>query len=156
MGCLNEGIKSYYAGETGDMGYNRFIEHLCNLSTMNHENSALAKHCTVQHNGQLQEFKIRIQGVYRTCLERQSAEAVVIEQLRKKADILINNRSETQLEKMNRNRERIEKKDQEKEKEEVCDRVFDQEEERNEGKKHIEEMIRKRKEKGRGRPRKRE
>ena len=114
---------------------------------MNHENSALAKHCTIQHNGELQEFRIRIQGIYRTCLERQSAEAVIIEQLSKEADIIINNRSETQLEKVNRNKERVERKDQENE------NNFDK---NKENKKHIEEMIRKRKEKGRGRPRKKE
>ena len=52
----------------------------------------LWKHCVVQHNGEIAEFEMKIVGQFRSCLERQTNEAVRI--TGSKAEMVLNSKSE--------------------------------------------------------------
>ena len=87
----------------GETGYGRWKSHLGAIST-NDETNALVKHFKVQHDNIVQELDMKILGNYITCLERQSAEAVKIAELLEESNIIINSRSEQQIDVVSRKR----------------------------------------------------
>ena len=81
-------------------------------------------------------------GIFKTCHERLAAEAVLIGEIGKDSPIVINNKSETQFKPVSRRNARLDVETKE------SDRDMIEEEG------EIAKMVRKRKERGRGRPKK--
>ena len=90
--CQSEGVtyeidckggcnwKDEYKGESGGNAYTRGLEHLKNLRGRNATNSPLWRHCLEVHNGEIQEFEMRVTGTYRNdAMLRQITEAVQID-----------------------------------------------------------------------------
>ena len=72
--------KDEYKGESGGNAYTRGLEHLKNLRGRNATNSPLWRHCLEVHNGEIQEFEMRVTGTYRNdAMLRQITEAVQID-----------------------------------------------------------------------------
>jgi hypothetical protein len=93
VNCLKEKVIAKYIGETGRNGFSRKLEHDQAIQSKQ-MNNALAKHCKIQHDDQKAEFKMSITGTYRTCLERQEAEAVKVRRAQATVDILMNSRND--------------------------------------------------------------
>ena len=90
-GCEFVGRITEYEGETGRNPYSRGLEHMADLKNKKEE-SPLWKHCVLEHEGVIQEFQMRALGGFRSCLARQTNEAVRI--LNSKAQIVMNSKSE--------------------------------------------------------------
>ena len=85
--------KDIYRGETATNAYTRGDEHMRNLNRHDERNSPLWRHCLEVHNGEMQEFTMKVTGTYRKdAMLRQISEAVKIENT--DADRLMNTRSE--------------------------------------------------------------
>jgi hypothetical protein len=93
LDCKEEDVNAQYIGETGRNGFSRKAEHDQAVNNK-YMNNALAKHCAIQHNGNRAKFSMRVTGTYRTCLERQEAEAVKIRRAQATVDILMNSRND--------------------------------------------------------------
>ena len=89
--CLLDGKKTSYEGETGRNAFTRGVGHQQGLHSKS-ENSALWKHCVLEHNSQEAEFIMEIIQCHSTCLSRQVHEAARI--LRTDAEIILNSKSE--------------------------------------------------------------
>ena len=89
--CLLDGRKTTYEGETGRNAFTRGLEHQSGLQSKS-ENSALWKHCVLEHASQEADFSMEIVQCHSTCLSRQVHEAVRI--LRTDAEIILNSKSE--------------------------------------------------------------
>ena len=85
--------KDIYRGETATNAYTRGDKHTRNLNRRDERNSPLWRHCVEVHNGEMQDFTMKVTGTYRKdAMLRQISEAVKIENT--DADRLMNTRSE--------------------------------------------------------------
>ena len=93
--CERDGIKAEYTGETRDSAYTRGLQHLSAVKNDQPSQSALAKHLREFHPNNIkdtQAFKTRVIKTFRSSLERQVTEGVIIHN--SDADILINDKEE--------------------------------------------------------------
>ena len=87
-----------YDGETGDSAFHRIhgeVGHRKSIMKGNIKN-AFAKHISIYHperEGDCNTFKFKVKSTYKTCLERQVTEGVIIHN--SKADIILNGKSES-------------------------------------------------------------
>ena len=92
--CEEEGRLASYEGETGRNGMYRAMQHreaIQNRDTTN----AFAKHLEIFHTdraGDISSFKLKVNGTYKSSLERQVMEGVRI--ANSKANIVLNSKSE--------------------------------------------------------------
>ena len=79
--CLGEcEEKDQYKGESARNAYTRGMKHLADLNGHNTANSPLWRHCRDIHNGNLQEFQMKVTGTFKNdAMLRQISEAVQIE-----------------------------------------------------------------------------
>ena len=78
--CPRGYFKKVLKVESGGNAYTRGLEHLKNLRGRNATNSPLWRHCLEVHNGEIQEFEMRVTGTYRNdAMLRQITEAVQID-----------------------------------------------------------------------------
>ena len=90
-GCQQVDIVAEYEGETARNSYTRGLEHQADLRN-EFDKSALWKHCQIQHSGEKQSFLMKVQKSFKSCLERQTNEAVRI--TCSKAEVVLNSKSE--------------------------------------------------------------
>ena len=85
--------KNEYRGESGGNSYTRGREHLANLRARHATNSPLWRHCSDFHDGEMQEFKMKVTGTFRNdAMLRQITEAVQIDNV--EPNKLMNTRTE--------------------------------------------------------------
>ena len=84
-------MSATYKGETGRNTFTRGVEHQNGLHAKS-EQSALWKHCVLEHLSQEAEFSMEIVQCQNTCLSKQVHEADRI--LRTDAKIILNSKSE--------------------------------------------------------------
>ena len=89
--CENSQISAIYHGETGRNGYTRGLEHYAGLKSKKEDNP-LWKHCSIQHNGKIVQFKMVCLKTFKTAFLRQINEGVRIACSR--ADICMNSKAE--------------------------------------------------------------
>ena len=89
--CKLEGKKTTYEGETGKNAFTRGVEHQQGLHQKS-DQSALWKHCVLQHSSQEAEFLMVVVQCHSSCISRQVHEVVRI--LRTDAEIILNSKSE--------------------------------------------------------------
>ena len=90
-GALKDGISAKYYGETTKSTYCRTLEHRTDITKMKPDN-AMAKHCLLQHGGQVVNFKIKSVGNFRSAMWRQVNEAVRINMIG--AQLILNSKAE--------------------------------------------------------------
>ena len=88
--CKLAGKKTSYEGETGRNAFTRGVEHQQGLHQKS-EQSALWKHCVLEHSNQEAEFSMVVNQCHSSCLSRQVHEAVRI--TRTDAEIILNPKS---------------------------------------------------------------
>ena len=89
--CKLEGKKTTYEGETGRNAFSRGVELQQGLHQKS-DQSALWKHCVLQHSSQEAEFSMVVVQCHSSCISRQVHEAVRIS--RTDAEIILNSKSE--------------------------------------------------------------
>ena len=89
--CLLAGKSTIYEGETGRNAFARGLEHQQGLRQKS-EQSALWKHCILEHSSQEADFSMKIMQCHTSSLCRQVHEAVRIS--RTQAEIILNSKSE--------------------------------------------------------------
>ena len=89
--CLLAGRSTIYEGETGRNAFARGLEHQQGLRQKS-EQSALWKHCILEHSSQEADFSMKIIQCHTSSLCRQVHEAVRI--TRTQAEIILNSKSE--------------------------------------------------------------
>ena len=89
--CLLAGRSTTYEGETGRNAFSRGLEHKQGLRQKS-EQSALWKHCVLEHSSQEAEFSMKIIQCHTSSLCRQVHEAVRIS--RTEAEVILNSKSE--------------------------------------------------------------
>ena len=89
--CLLAGRSTTYEGETGRNAFTRGLEHQQGLRQKS-EQSALWKHCVLDHSSQEAEFSMKIIQSHTSSLCRQVHEAVRIS--RTQAEVILNSKSE--------------------------------------------------------------
>ena len=89
--CLLAGRSTTYEGETGRNAFTRGLEHQQGLRQKS-EQSALWKHCVLEHSSQEAEFSMKIIQSHTSSLCRQVHEAVRIS--RTQAEVILNSKSE--------------------------------------------------------------
>ena len=89
--CLVSGKAVVYEGESGRNAYSRGLEHQADLRNKV-QDSPLWKHCLLEHEGQVQTFKMRVLRCFTSCLDRLCNEAVRITE--SKAELVMNSKSE--------------------------------------------------------------
>ena len=75
--CLQAGCKTTYEGETGRNAFTRGIEHKQGMRQKS-ENSALWKHCVLEHSSQEAEFSMQVIQSHTSCLGQQVHEVLRI------------------------------------------------------------------------------
>ena len=90
-GCQEAGTIAEYKGESGRNAFTRGLEHQQDLRN-ECEKSALWKHCQLLHGGEKQSFVMVVLRSIKSCLERQTNEAVRITS--SKAEVVLNSKSE--------------------------------------------------------------
>ena len=144
--CKVRGYNSCYCGTSGENAYSRGLSHLTHIQGHQTEKNALAKHNLIQHEGKYAEYKMTVIGNYKTCIERQSAEAIYIAKAEEESDQLINNRGELAMGHVPRANRILNNKD------DVGNTNCDND---NDDQRILNEMIENRKQKKKGRPKKR-
>ena len=91
IGCERNQETAHYEGETGRNPFSRGLEHKRDLKNEKEE-SPLWKHCQLVHDGRKQEFTMKVLGSFKSCLQRQTNEAVRI--VSSEAKYIMNSRSE--------------------------------------------------------------
>ena len=72
--------KNIYKGESAGNGYTRGKKHKTDLDGRSVSNSPLWRHCRDIHNGEMQDFRMNVTGVFRDdAMLRQITEAVQID-----------------------------------------------------------------------------
>ena len=89
--CLGAKVTATYHGESGRNGYTRGIEQITALEGRQ-ETSPLWKHCEIQHNGRVVEFRMTCLQNFKSAFARQTNEGVRI--ATSTADICMNSRTE--------------------------------------------------------------
>ena len=92
--CEKEGTTAKYFGESGRSGYHRMKEHARDIKTKNIKN-AFSKHLQLKHPDKVGEpstFSYKVEGTFRSCLDRQVQEGVRI--TLDESDELLNSKSE--------------------------------------------------------------
>ena len=92
VGCEGDGREKVYRGETSKNVYTRGKKHLQELDGGS-SSSVMLRHCNESHDGQIQDFRMSVSGMYRNdAMLRQISEAVRIDSTAPEA--LINNKTE--------------------------------------------------------------
>ena len=89
--CLKVGVTAVYYSESSKSLYCHLLQHRSDITKQKMDN-AMAKHCRIQHNGNIVQFSVESAGTHQTAMRRQINEAVRIAQ--SEADLILNSKSE--------------------------------------------------------------
>ena len=92
--CEAQGVTGEYWGESGFSGFHRCVQHRAEVSSKKDSN-AFAKHLALCHpneQGDIENFKIQVESVFKKPLTRQKTEAVKIQS--STATYLMNSKAE--------------------------------------------------------------